>query len=61
MKKTILLLSVLLTLAFAGALYGTLTERDERKFNTVENVLLNHFPDPMPDVMIHPMVEIPGL
>ena len=61
MKKAIIILSTLLIMAVAGALYGTYTEHDNPDYTTEEQVLMNHFPHPMPDIVVDPMVWMPVL
>ena len=59
MKKAVILISVLLTLLLAGVLHGTNNSFDERETGWVEYLSMKHFPDPMPDVIIEPMVGMP--
>jgi hypothetical protein len=59
MKKIIIILSIVLTLALAGVLYGTHEETDERESVSTDSVATNYFPDPMPDVIIDPMIWVP--
>ena len=59
MKKTIIILSIVLTLALAGVLYGTHQETEEREPVRTDSLATHYFPDPMPDVIIDPMVWVP--
>jgi len=59
MKKIIIILSILFTFILVGGLYGTLTQPDEVETVTVEQVYMNQFPDPMPDMILHPMCGFP--
>jgi hypothetical protein len=56
MKKIIIILSVLVTLSLAGALYGTQDRSDKGETATVEQVYMNQFPVQIPDVILYPMV-----
>ena len=53
MKKIIIILSVLLTLALAGILYGTSDQPDKEKTMTAEQVYMNQFPDPIPSFVFY--------
>jgi hypothetical protein len=53
MKKLIIILSVLLTLALAGILYGTSDQPDKEKTMTAEQVYMNQFPDPIPSFVFY--------
>ena len=53
MKKLIIVLSVLFTLIFVGVLHGI--NQQSAEVETVEQVYMNQFPDPMPDVSLGPM------
>jgi len=59
MKKTIIILSIVLTLALAGVLYGTHQETDEHELFSTASVVTNYFPDPMPEAITDPMVWVP--
>ena len=59
MKKIIIILSIVLTFALAGVLYGTHQETDQREPVRIDAAAMNYFPDPMPDVIIDPMVWVP--
>ena len=61
MKKAILILSTLLIMALAGALYGTHTEHHNQECTAAEQVLMNHFPHPMPEMVVDPIVGMPVL
>ena len=51
MKKIIITLSILLTLILAGVLYGTQDRSDAGETVTLEQVYMNQFPDPMPEII----------
>jgi len=59
MKKIIIILSVLVALSLAGILYGTQGKSDKGETVTAEQVYMDQYPDPMPDVTIDPMVGFP--
>jgi len=51
MKKIVIIFSILFTLVLAGVLYGTQDRSDEGKTVTMEQVYMNQYPNPMPDVI----------
>ncbi len=53
--KKIIILSVLVTFILAGVLYATHKQPDEAENVKAEEVYMNQFPDPMPDVLMAPM------
>ncbi|MBW1915909.1 MAG: hypothetical protein JRI86_13410 [Deltaproteobacteria bacterium] len=55
MKKTIIILSFLFTLILTGVLYGTSDQPEEVEAVTAEQVWMNQFPVPMPQVTMRPM------
>jgi len=57
MKKIIIILSILFTLIVAGVLYGTQDQSDQRKPVTLEQVYMNQYPNPMPDVILNPVTS----
>jgi hypothetical protein len=61
MKKTLLILTILVTLLLAGVLYGTQPQTTQEKRLTRIDASLDHFPDPMPEVIMDPMVGMPLL
>ena len=58
LKKIMVILSVLFTLSLAGILYGRLTQPDEGKVVTAEQVYMNQFPA-MPELIMEPMTGYP--
>ena len=59
MKKIIIILSILFTIILAGGLYGAHLQLSKVETVTAEQVYMNQFPDPMPDVILHPMTGYP--
>ena len=59
MKKTIIILSVLVALSLTGILYATQDRSEVRKAVLVEEAYTAQFPDQMSDVVIDPMVGFP--
>ena len=57
MKKIIL--SLLLTLVLAGFLYATHTEPDEPEMVRASHLHMDSFSNPMPEVIVDPMVGAP--
>ena len=53
--KKIIILSVVFTFILAGILYATYKQPDEVETVTAEQVYMNQFPDPMPNVLMVPM------
>jgi flagellar basal body-associated protein FliL len=53
--KKIIIISVLVTFILAGVLYATYEQPDEVETVTAEQVYMNQFPDPMPNVLMVPM------
>ena len=51
MKKLIIVLSVLFTLIFAGVLYGI--NQQSAEVETIEQVYMNQFPDPIPSFVFY--------
>ena len=59
MKKIIVILSIVLLLVLAGVLYGTHDSPESEKQTASVYDSLDYLPDPMPEVMIDPMVVLP--
>ena len=59
MKKILILLSILLTLIFAGVLYGTNQKSEEVKIVQADQSDTNQPPDQMPKLIPNPMVGFP--
>ena len=59
MKRTIIILSIVLTPSVAGVLYGNHLQTDQREAATLEEVYAAHFPEQMPDLILDPMVMYP--
>ena len=59
MKKTIIILSVLVALSLTGILYGTPNQPNEKGMVTIEQMYLSELPDQTPDVVMDPMVGFP--
>ena len=57
--KKIIILSVVFTFILAGVLYATYKQPDEAENVKAEQVYMNQFPDPMPNVIPYPMVSFP--
>ena len=57
MKKLIVILIIVVTLGFAGALFGKKILSDEGK--VVKAPLANRYPPAMPEVILDPMVGFP--
>jgi multisubunit Na+/H+ antiporter MnhC subunit len=53
--KKIIILSVVFTFILVGVLYATYKQPGEAENVKAEQVYMNQFPDPMPQVMMHPM------
>lgn len=53
--KKIIIISALVTFILAGVLYATYEQLDEVETVTAEQVYMNQFPVPMPQVMMGPM------
>ncbi|GAG05675.1 unnamed protein product [marine sediment metagenome] len=53
--KKIIILSVVFTFILAGVLYATYKQPDEAENVKAEQVYMNQFPDPMPNVLMVPM------
>ena len=58
MKKIVVILSILLTLVLAGVLYGTHDSPEKERLVTTGFESLDYLPDPMPEVMMGPMVVV---
>ena len=58
MKKMIIILSVLVAISLAGILYGTQGKSDKEETVTAEQVYMDQYPDPMPNIILYP---IPGI
>ena len=50
--KKIIILSVVFTFILVGAIYATHEQPDKVETVTAEQTYMNHFPDPMPDVVL---------
>lgn len=58
MKKTIIMLSIVLTLCVAGVLYGKHHQTDEREAISLEEAYNAQYPEQMPVVIPEPMVGL---
>jgi hypothetical protein len=59
MKKIVVMLSIVLTLVLAGVLYGTHDSPEKERPETTGYESLDYLPDPMPEVMMDPIVVVP--
>ncbi len=59
MKRTIIILSIVLTLSIAGILYGNYGQSDERETVSLEEAYSAQFPEQLPEIVMHPMTGIP--
>jgi len=59
MKKTIIIIGVLVAVLAAGFLNSMEFQTDEVENVTVEHVYMDQFPDPMLDVIMDPMTAFP--
>jgi len=59
MKRTIIILSTVLTLSVAGVLYGNHSQSDNDGTVSLEEAYTAQFPEHMPDLILHPMVGFP--
>jgi len=59
MKKTIIILIIVLTLSVAGVLYGYHLQTDVLQMLSLEEAYTTQFPGQMPDVVLDPMVGFP--
>ena len=59
MKRTIIILSTLLTLCVAGVLYGNHSQSDTERTLSLGEAYTAQFPETMPDVIPDPMVAFP--
>jgi len=59
MKRTIIILVILVTLCAAGVLYGNHLQTDEREVATLEEAFSAQYPEQMPDVVFDPTVGFP--
>ena len=58
-KQIIAIFILVLTLILIGSLYNTLAKHDKMVTVAVDPVFMNHFPDPMPDIVLNPMTNYP--
>ncbi len=59
MKKTALILVILLTLGLVGGLYYAFAQIDKAEPETAEVLTTNPFPYDMPDINMHPVPLVP--
>lgn len=59
MKKLIVILIIVCTFCFVGALYGRKVQSDKRETVKVEQTHMNQYPDPMPKFVMDPMTGFP--
>jgi hypothetical protein len=59
MKRTIIILSTVLTLSVAGVLYGNHNQSDNEGTVSLEEAYTAQFPETIPDVVMNPMVGFP--
>ena len=59
MKRTIIILSIMLTLSIAGILYGNYGQSDERESVSLEEAYAQ-FPEQMPEIILNPTGCYPG-
>jgi len=59
MKKSIIIVSTFLSLLITGAFHGTYQKSEKIETITAEQISMNQFPDPMPNVILNPMVGFP--
>ena len=57
MKKLLIIISILFTLIMVGALYGTQDRSEEKASVSIEEAFAHFFPNPMPDIRMHPMTR----
>ncbi len=60
MKRTIIILSIVLTLSVTGILYGNHGQSNERGTVSLEDTYAAQFPEQMPEIVLNPMVGYPG-
>ena len=58
MKRTIIILSLMVTLSVAGILYGNHGNPEERKAISLEEAYKAHYPVELPEVVMHPVAGI---
>jgi uncharacterized protein YxeA len=60
MKKIMIILVVVITVIFTGAIYGThRVIIEETAAISLEQTYMAQYPAQMPDVIIHPMINMP--
>ena len=59
MKKAIIIVSAFLTLLITGAFHGINQKSEKIETITAEQAYMNQFPNPMPNVILNPMVGFP--
>ena len=59
MKKSIIIVSAFLSLLITGAFHGINQKNEKIETITAEQTSMNQFPDPMPNVILNPMVGVP--
>ncbi len=59
MKKAIIIVSAFLPLLITGAFHGINQKSEKIETITAEQTSMNQFPDPMPNVILNPMVGFP--
>lgn len=60
MKEIMIILVMVITVILAGVLYGTNSLIiEEEAIISLEQTYMAQYPVPMPDIIIHPMVNMP--
>ena len=59
MKKSIIIVSAFLSLLITGAFHGINQKSEKIETITAEQISMNQFPDPIPNVILNPMVGFP--
>ena len=59
MKKLLLIICVLVTIALAGVLHGGSRDREQAKIDMCNQEYMNFYPQVMPDMAPYPIVNIP--
>ena len=58
-KKFVTILILAFTLILMGSLYNTLAKHEKMETVAIGSVYMNHFPEPMPNIVINPMINYP--
>ena len=57
MKKLLIIISILFTLIMVGALYGIQDRSEEKEPVSIKETFVSYFPNPMPEIRMHPMTR----